>query len=78
MSLDALGEVQEFVRRRPDVPVFLVDVLSQRPLSQRIAASLGIRHESPQAIVLRRGAPGWHASHSDVTADALAKEVAAA
>ena len=64
------------MRRRLGIPVFLVDVLSQRPLSQNIAASLGIRHESPQAIVLRRGAPLWHASHYDVTADALAKEVA--
>ncbi|HSB70340.1 MAG TPA: monothiol bacilliredoxin BrxC family protein [Candidatus Methylomirabilis sp.] len=74
--MDALGEVQEFVRRRLGVPVFLVDVLSQRPLSRRIAADLGIRHESPQAILLRAGRPLWHASHYDVTADALAKEVA--
>lgn len=57
ISAGALVEVQEFMRRRPGIPVFLVDVLSQRPLSQNIAASLGIRHESPQAIVLRRGAP---------------------
>jgi bacillithiol system protein YtxJ len=56
--------------------VFLIDVLSQRPLSQRLAADLGIRHESPQAIVLQDGKPVWHASHYDVTADALAKEVA--
>ena len=68
--------MQEFIRRRPEVPVYLVDVLGQRLLSQRIAGDLSIRHESPQAIVLRRGAPLWHASHYDVTADALAKEVA--
>ena len=64
------------MRRQLGVPVFLVDVLSQRPLSRRIAAELGIRHESPQVIVLRRGTAFWHASHYDVTADALAKEVA--
>jgi bacillithiol system protein YtxJ len=67
--------VQEFVRRRPEVPVYLVDVLGQRPLSQRIAAALSICHESPQVIVLQAGTPTWHASHYDVTADALAKEV---
>ena len=65
------------MRRRPEIPVFLVDVLSQRPLSQGIAARLGIQHESPQAILLRLGAPLWHASHDDVTADALAEEVPA-
>jgi bacillithiol system protein YtxJ len=67
--------VQEFVRRQPEIPIFLVDVLSQRPLSQVVAVRLGIQHESPQAIVLRRGTPCWHASHYDVTAEALAKEV---
>jgi monothiol bacilliredoxin len=36
----------------------------------------GIRHESPEVIVLQNGKPVWHASHYDVTADALAKEVA--
>jgi bacillithiol system protein YtxJ len=66
------------MRRRPGIPVFLVDVLSQRPLSQGVAAHLKIQHESPQAIMLRRGVPVWHASHYDVTADALAKEVASA
>lgn len=66
------------MQRRPGIPVFLVDVLSQRPLSRRIAAILGIRHESPQIIVLRRGAPLWHASHYDVTADTLAREAISA
>jgi monothiol bacilliredoxin len=56
--------------------VFLIDVLAQRPLSRRIAATLGIQHESPQVIVLRNGKPVWHASHYEVTADALAKEIA--
>ena len=69
--------MHEFVRRRPEVPVYLVDVLGQRPLSQRIAAALSIRHESPQVIVLQAGKPLWHASHYDVTADTLAKEVVA-
>ena len=55
--------------------MYLVDVLGQRPLSQRIAADLSIRHESPQVIVLQAGKPMWHASHYDVTADTLEKQV---
>jgi len=53
----------------------MVDVIRQRPLSREIAARLGIRHESPQTILIRGGAVGWHASHYDVTADALATQV---
>ena len=75
VSVWALTEVEEFARRRPATPVYLVDVLAQRPLSQRIAADLGIPHESPQAILLQRGKPLWHGSHSEVTADALSRHV---
>ena len=56
----------------PAVPVYLVDVITQRPLSRAIAAHLGIRHESPQAILFREGRVTWHASHDDVTVAALA------
>jgi len=59
----------------PDVPVYWVDVKGQRPLSREIAGRLGITHESPQAILLRRGTPVWHASHSGVTAGAIAGEL---
>ncbi len=63
--------MQAFVREHPDVPVFLVDVLGSRPLSQALAARLGVRHESPQVILLHAGIAAWHASHSAVTADAI-------
>jgi bacillithiol system protein YtxJ len=59
----------------PEVPVYWVDVKGQRPLSQEIAARLGITHESPQAILLRAGAPVWHDSHFGVTAEAIAREL---
>jgi len=69
--------VQRFVQEHPEVPVYLVDVIRQRPLSREIAAHLGILHESPQAILIQGGAVRWHASHYDVTAEALAAQVRA-
>jgi len=75
VSAEALTEIEEFARRQPATPVYLVDVLAQRPLSQRIAADLGIPHESPQAILLQRGKPLWHGSHYEVTADTLSRHV---
>jgi bacillithiol system protein YtxJ len=50
----------------------MVVVQEARPLSNAIEARLGVRHETPQAIVLRRGKPVWTASHWHVTRDALA------
>jgi bacillithiol system protein YtxJ len=70
-----LDEVESFLRERPDLPAYIVHVRSERPLSQQIAARSGVPHESPQVIVLRRGAPVWSASHHEITAEALARHV---
>ncbi len=52
-----------------DPPVYEVVVQSSRPLSQRIEQSLGIRHESPQVIVLHKQQPVYNTSHGMITVD---------
>jgi bacillithiol system protein YtxJ len=49
----------------------LITVQSHRGLSEEAAARLGVRHETPQAILLRDGVPVWNASHFRITADEL-------
>lgn len=71
----SLSQVERFAETHPDVPVYIVDVLRQRELSLDIAEKLGVRHESPQAIVLQEGQPAWNGSHRSVTATALETEV---
>ncbi|HXG83520.1 MAG TPA: bacillithiol system redox-active protein YtxJ [Pyrinomonadaceae bacterium] len=51
-----------------DADVHLVIVQHSRALSTQIAERTGIRHESPQAIVLKNGKSVYNASHYDVTA----------
>ncbi len=67
LSAIAMEEVKAFAADNPDVPVRMVDVLSQRSLSNAIESTLRIRHESPQTIVFRDGEPVWHGSHRRVT-----------
>ncbi len=55
--------------------VSLVVVQTARPVSNEIAARTGVRHESPQAIVLRRGRAVWTASHYDITAAEVERAV---
>jgi bacillithiol system protein YtxJ len=52
-----------------DAPVNLVLVQDDRLISNEIARRTGIRHESPQAIVLKDGEVVYHASHFDITAE---------
>jgi bacillithiol system protein YtxJ len=55
--------------------VALVEVQRARSLSNEIEQRLGVRHESPQIIVLRNGQVVWNASHFKITADAVADAV---
>jgi bacillithiol system protein YtxJ len=49
----------------------LVDVTSGKALSAAIEEQTGVRHESPQVIVLRHGKAVWNASHFGITAKAV-------
>ncbi len=59
-----------------DAEVNVVDVTSQRDLTMAIQSYTGVRHESPQVIVLREQKPSWHASHGRIRTPALAAAVA--
>lgn len=50
-----------------DADVYLVVVQNARDVSNEIAAKTGVRHESPQAVVIKDGKAVYHASHYDVT-----------
>jgi bacillithiol system protein YtxJ len=51
--------------------VALIEVQRAGDLSSEIGERTGIRHESPQVIILRNGKAVWHASHWQVTSDAV-------
>lgn len=59
-----------------DSTIFLVVVQESRELSKAIAEKTNIKHESPQAIVIRDGKPIYHASHYDITASDLTSYLA--
>ena len=69
-------EVERFAAAIPGTPVYLVDVIGQRHLSQGFAAVLGVGHASPQVILLRGAQPRWNTSHWRIRQDAMEAEVA--
>ncbi len=48
------------------LPIYIVDVVVDRPLSNLIAERFGVHHESPQAILLRNGEAAVVRSHSSI------------
>jgi bacillithiol system protein YtxJ len=53
----------------------LVKVVEARPVSNQIENDLGVRHESPQAILIKAGKAVWSSSHSDITVSALEEQL---
>jgi bacillithiol system protein YtxJ len=73
-STRAYRQVSSFEEVDGSIPVFLIDVIGERNLARAIADRLGIRHQSPQIILLTGGKPVWHASHGAVTAEIMAEK----
>jgi bacillithiol system protein YtxJ len=48
------------------IPVSIVVVQQARAISNEIEKRTGVRHESPQVIILRNGQAVWSASHWDI------------
>src|SRR5262245_21449754 len=49
----------------------MITVPPHRELSTAVAKRLGVRHETPQALLIREGRVVWSASHFRVTGGAL-------
>ena len=72
VSCEALDELHSHIGRNAGRAVYkMITVQTHRPLSDAAARRLGIRHETPQAILLKGGKPVWNASHFRITADRL-------
>ena len=70
-SAVVINEVLKFAGAHPDWRIYLLKVIEQRRPSDTVAERLGVRHESPQAFVIRPGRCVWHGSHGGITAKQL-------
>lgn len=76
ISCEAFDELRAHLSTQSrSVAYKLITVQSHRGVSDEATVRLGIRHETPQAILLKNGRPVWNASHFRITADALHRVV---
>lgn len=72
ISHEALDELRAHLARNGSAASYkLITVQHYRTVSDEASLRLGVRHETPQAILLRDGRPVWKASHFGITADRL-------
>ena len=55
----------------PEVAVVWINVLDHRDLSNVVAETTLVKHESPQLFLFRHGEMVWHANYPDITRDAI-------
>lgn len=71
ISQAAFTEFEQFASET-NVPCYYLAVQEARPLSNHIAETYHIKHESPQAILFTNANVTWHASHWKITKKSLA------
>src|SRR5687767_4197348 len=78
ISAEALDElIAHLSEESSDVRYAMVTVQTHREISNAVSSKLGVRHETPQALLLRNGRVVWSASHFRVNADSLGKALRA-
>ena len=55
--------------KEEELPIYFLDLITYRSISNSIAERLAVHHESPQLIVLRDGKAVYYASHSEIDID---------
>ncbi len=60
-----------------DVPVFEVVVQRSRDVSNEIEARLGVRHETPQLLLVKDRTVLYHDSHTAITKKAIRRQLEA-
>ena len=77
ISAEALDELVDHLNAdviaagMPEPRYAMVNVQTEREVSNAVSARLGVRHETPQALLVRNGRVVWAASHFRVTASAM-------
>lgn len=74
ISERAWQEVQDFIQESSDeVLVVMIKVIESRPVCSQVTEDLGVKHQSPQVLLLSNRKILWHASHQSVTQNNIKK-----
>jgi bacillithiol system protein YtxJ len=69
----AIAEIKAFMADHPAPTFYYLDLLEHRDVSNAIAQRLGVKHESPQAIVLKDGKVSAVLNHRAISSASLEK-----
>jgi bacillithiol system protein YtxJ len=56
-------------------PVYFLDLISFRDISNKIAEQFNVHHESPQMLLIKNGECIYETSHGEISAEDLAEQI---
>jgi len=70
------NEFQRFLKNAPDeCSYYSIDVIYSRAVARDLAEEINVRHQSPQALLLRNGVCVWNDSHMSLTMELFGNKV---
>lgn len=69
ISSTALGRIERAWNNEEmkDIKTYFLDLITYRPVSNRIEEIFNIRHQSPQVLIIKNGECIYHASHLEIS-----------
>lgn len=75
ISYNAKTEVDSFIEKNKNNSVYLVVVQENRTFSNELAEKLGVKHESPQLLVINDSKAERVLNHYDITRENIEKSL---
>lgn len=70
ISADAFNQFHSFLNaNEKDIGAYFVKVRESRPVSNKIAEELDVRHQSPQILLIIDHKAVWDTSHTNITVE---------
>ncbi len=63
----------QWVELNSEIPVYYLDLLKYRNISDRIAGLFNVEHQSPQLLLIKNGVCIYNESHGSISVDELKK-----
>ncbi|MEI2469900.1 bacillithiol system redox-active protein YtxJ [Peribacillus frigoritolerans] len=75
VSAEAFEQYERYILGNEQLITAYLAVQEARPLSNYVAETFDVKHQSPQAILFKGGKPVWNESHWRITYDSLSKAI---
>jgi len=75
ISTVAKSRLSSFWNFKEELPIYCLDLISFRNLSDLIAEKFNVQHESPQILIIKDGKCIYHSSHMSISVKSLHEEL---